>query len=83
MTTTVTSREFNQNSSRVKKAAEQGPVIVTDRGKPTLAVLKFEDYERLTQPRISIADALYMPGVDEIEFELPKRTPYKPRKIDW
>jgi prevent-host-death family protein len=83
MTTTVTSREFYQGRAKVKKAAEQGPVIVTDRGTPSFVVLKFEEYNRITQPRISVADALYMPGADEIEFEIPARTPYKPRKIDW
>ncbi len=78
MTTTVTSREFNQNRARVKSAAERGPVIVTDRGKPSLAVLRFEDYERLMKPRIRLADALYMPGADEVEFEIPARTDYAP-----
>ena len=28
--------------------AQQGPVIITERGKPSLAVLKIEDYYRLT-----------------------------------
>jgi hypothetical protein len=30
--TTISSREFNQDTSRAKKAALQGPVIITDRG---------------------------------------------------
>ncbi len=32
--TTMTSREFNQDTSRAKKAAARGPVFITDRGWP-------------------------------------------------
>jgi antitoxin (DNA-binding transcriptional repressor) of toxin-antitoxin stability system len=31
--TTVSSREFNQDTSKAKKAARRGPVIITDRGR--------------------------------------------------
>jgi hypothetical protein len=34
--TTLTSREFNQDASRAKKAAQQGPVFITDRGRPPM-----------------------------------------------
>lgn len=34
MITTLSSREFNQDTSRAKKAALIGPVFITDRGKP-------------------------------------------------
>jgi prevent-host-death family protein len=71
-TTTVSSREFNQDRAKVKKATESGPVIVTDRGKPVLVVLKYEEYERIKLPRRSIAEALYMPGAGEIEIEFPR-----------
>ena len=33
--TTLTSREFNQDTSRAKKAARSGPVVNTDRGNLT------------------------------------------------
>lgn len=32
MITTLSSREFNQDASRAKKAALNGPVFITDRG---------------------------------------------------
>ncbi|MGI8522452.1 MAG: type II toxin-antitoxin system Phd/YefM family antitoxin [Nocardioides sp.] len=43
----VTARTFNQSPSTVKAMAEDGPVFVTDRGKPTIVVLAVDDYERL------------------------------------
>lgn len=72
--TTLSSRELNQDVTRAKKAAQRGPVFITDRGKPAHVLLSFEDYQRLTRQRRNIADALAMPGVAEIEFEPPRVT---------
>ncbi|OUO94088.1 type II toxin-antitoxin system Phd/YefM family antitoxin [Cloacibacillus sp. An23] len=70
--TTVTSREFNQYAGEAKKAANNGPVFITDRGKPSHVLLSFEEYQRLTRSGRSIAEALAMPGVEDVEFEPPK-----------
>jgi prevent-host-death family protein len=83
MPTTLTSTEFHQDSAKVKRAVQSGPVIITDRGKPTLVLLTFEAYEKLQPKRSSVADALAMPEADDIELELPERTLYQHREIDW
>jgi prevent-host-death family protein len=70
--TTVSSREFNQDTSRAKKAASKGPVFITDRGKPAHVLLSIDDYRRITGGPRKIADALAMPGVAEIEFDPPR-----------
>lgn len=74
--TKLSSRELNQDIGRAKRAAKLGPVIITDRGKPAHVLLSFEEYERLTGPRRSLLEALYMPGMEDIEFDLdrPKST---------
>lgn len=41
--TTLSSREFNQDTSSAKKATRQGPVIITDRGRPAHVLLSIED----------------------------------------
>lgn len=66
---TIPSREFHQNLAGAKQAAEQGPVIVTDRGRPTFVLLRYEDYQRLAGQGGSIADALADPETDDVEFE--------------
>lgn len=71
-TITLSSREFNQNSSGAKKAAEKGPVIITDRGKPAHVLLSFEHYEKLSGKKKSIVELLSMPGMEDIEFDPPK-----------
>ena len=72
--TTLTSREFNQGASEAKRAAKNGPVFITDRGRPAHVLLSFEDYQRLINQRRNIADVLTMPGLADIEFEPPRVT---------
>ena len=70
--TTLSSREFNQAASEAKRAANNGPVFITDRGRPAHVLMTFEDYQRLTKQRRNIADALAMPGAADIELEPPR-----------
>jgi prevent-host-death family protein len=70
--TTLSSREFNQDSNRAKKAALHGPVFITDRGKPAHVLLSIDDYRKLAGHQASIADLLAMPGVEDIDFDPQK-----------
>jgi prevent-host-death family protein len=69
---TLSSRQFNQDASKAKKAAEAGPVIITDRGRPSHVLLTFEEYKRITGGQARIADLLAMPGVEDVELEIPR-----------
>jgi prevent-host-death family protein len=69
--TTFSSREFNQDASKAKKAAKVGPVIITDRGRPAHVLLTFDEYKRITGGRTKIADLLAMPGIEDIELDIP------------
>jgi PHD/YefM family antitoxin component YafN of YafNO toxin-antitoxin module len=70
--TTLSSREFNQDTGRAKVAARSGPVFITDRGRPGHVLLTFEDYQRLTG-QDSIIDLLGLPvGVEDAELETPR-----------
>jgi prevent-host-death family protein len=70
--TTVTSREFNQNVSRARKAASKGPVFITDRGRPAHVLLSIEEYRKITGKHESIVDLLSDPKAAEIDFEPPR-----------
>ena len=67
--TTLSSRRFNQDTSQAKKAAQRGPVVITDRGKPAHVLVTFEAYQRLTGARAKIADLLALPEADDVELE--------------
>jgi hypothetical protein len=71
--TTMTSREFNQDTGRAKIAAKSGPVFITDRDRPAHVLLTFEDYERLAGKHGSIIDLLGQPdGVAAVPYEPPQ-----------
>jgi prevent-host-death family protein len=69
--TKLSSREFNQDTSRAKRAAKRGPVFITDRGRPSHVLLTAEEYERITGGQKSIVDLLAMPQAADVEFEPP------------
>ena len=79
---TMTSREANQDFSRAKREARAGPVLTTERGRPSSVLLSYDEYRRLTRQRTNIVDLLAMPGQEEVEFEPPQRQKAAPRKID-
>ncbi|MCW5222777.1 type II toxin-antitoxin system Phd/YefM family antitoxin [Verminephrobacter aporrectodeae] len=67
--TTVSSRDFARDLATAKKATSAGPVFITDRGRPALALLRIEDYYRLAgeKPRtlLDAMDAIACPpGID-------------------
>jgi len=70
--TTLSSREFDQSTSRAKRAAKKGPVFITDRGQLSHVLLTAEEYQRLSQRERNVADLLAMPEAAEIHFEPPR-----------
>ena len=70
--TTVTSLEFSQDAGRAMDTAKSGPVVIADCGEPTHVLLSIEDYRRLAYQRRSLAEALFMPGLADIEFDPPR-----------
>jgi prevent-host-death family protein len=80
--TTLSSREFNQDTSRAKKAGKDGPVFITDRGRPVHVLLTIEDYQRLSSDHASIVEMLAMPENFPIDFEPPCLRGPTPRPVD-
>ncbi|MHB8286024.1 MAG: type II toxin-antitoxin system Phd/YefM family antitoxin [Caulobacteraceae bacterium] len=70
--TTLSSREFNRDTGRAKKAASEGLVFITDRGKPAYVLMSIETYQRSTGVGRSIIEAIGMPfGVEDIKIDFP------------
>jgi prevent-host-death family protein len=72
--TTISAREFNQNASAAKKAAEKGPVFITDRGRAAHVLLSIEEYQKITDKGKSILELLAMPEDQDFDFEPPRLT---------
>ncbi|APW36005.1 prevent-host-death protein [Rhodoferax koreense] len=72
---TFSSRNFTRDVGAAKRAAADGPVFITDRGRPAFALLKIEDYYQLAGHQeaslLDVMDAL--PGdAADFEFEAPR-----------
>lgn len=81
MATTISSREFNQDAAGAKRAAQAGPVFITDRGRPAHVLLSIEDYRRLSGEQRSIVDLLAMAAA--VELAIPaSRELAQPAELD-
>jgi prevent-host-death family protein len=76
--TTMSARDFNRDVSAAKRAADDAPVVITDRGRAAYVLLSAPTYEQLTD-KCSIVDWLQMR--DDTEFE-PARLTSLPRAAD-
>lgn len=56
----------------LKRAANSGPVFITDRGRPAHVLLSIEDFRRLTGDRMTLAEALAQPEAPDFEFKPPR-----------
>ncbi len=68
-------------SEVVDRALKQGAQIVTKRGKKTVVVLPFDEYERLTKQSGSLSEFLLASPLAGSEL-LVERDPSLPRNID-
>lgn len=75
MSQTFSSREVNQDFGKAKRAAEAGPVTITNRGRPAYVLMKHEDYARLTCPpeKKTLFDLIGQYGPEhDFDFDPPK-----------
>ncbi len=75
------SRQFNQDSSGAKKAANDGPVFITDRGNPSHVLTTIDTYIELTGGKSNIVELLAMDDVGDEEFE-PVKLPSIAKPVD-
>lgn len=71
---TFSSRDFARDVFAAKRAAVDGPVFITDRGRPAFALLTIEACHRLaghTEPTLlEVMDGI--PGGEGTEFDPPR-----------
>jgi prevent-host-death family protein len=88
---TISARQFHQDTAGAARAARKSPVIVTNRGRPSLVLLSFDEYSNLASPRPkkgakekTIVELLAMPEgtpAFDADFEFP-RLEFRPRTVD-
>jgi hypothetical protein len=83
--TTLSCREFYQGASRAAKAAQKGPVFVTNRGRLNYVLLSGTEYQKLTRKQENIVELLTMPEgtpAFDSDFEFP-RLEFRSRVVDF
>jgi hypothetical protein len=65
--TMLSSEKFNQDVGSAKRAADSGPVIITDADKPAYVLLRHDLYRRLFGP--TLREMVAQPEGDDIEFK--------------
>lgn len=80
-TRSFTSRQFNQDSSGAKKAAHDGPVFITDRGKASHVLITIDEYLKLTDGTTNMIDLLAMDESCIGELDPPK-IQIVPKQVD-
>jgi len=73
MALTISGRAFHQDAAGAKRAANQGPVFITDRGRSAHLLLSIEEYQRLVGAWRSIAEQLAFPGAEDVDLPLIRR----------
>lgn len=79
---TMSSQEFNRDSGKAKRAATDGPVVVTERGEPSHVLLTWADYLAAIGAGSSIGDLLGDPASADVDLPLPDRTPSTRQPVD-
>ena len=71
---TYSSRNFTRDVGAAKRAAQVGPVFITDRGRPAFALLKIEDYYQLAgqqeESLLDVMDAIACEPTDGLGGEM-------------
>lgn len=76
----MTGRQFNQASSEARRLADDGPVFITDRGRPAHVLMSYEHYQKLKGSERNLADLLALD--EDINLDLPDRSKELPREAD-
>ena len=79
----ISSREFAAEPLKVKQLAQDGPVVVTNRGRPELVILRYDRWRALVPNDVpeDLAEALADELAGGLELVVPKLE-LEPRPVD-
>ncbi len=83
MARSMTSREFNRDTAAAKRAAEEGPVVVTDRNRPAHVLLTWSDYRRLVDGAMTPMDVIASAETADVDLPLPPREMPRNPVLNW
>lgn len=69
---TISSRDLDRDLAGAKRMAEEGPVVVTDEGRPAFVLMTHDAFEAMGKRKLTLLDTLSDPRPEadfEFEFE--------------
>jgi prevent-host-death family protein len=79
----LTVTEVNQNFSRARNALEEGPVIITERGKPAFVLMTYDHFAARDGVRPLLLERIDVPGTEMIDLDPPRlATGFLPADVD-
>ena len=57
---------------KARRDALEGPVFITDRGRPAHVLLNINDYQKITGKKESIVELLALPNAEDHDFDPPR-----------
>ena len=79
----VSNRDFIRDVSAAKRAALDGPVFITEKGRPAYVFMKIDDYRMMVNGSHSLLDVMdNIPGGEGIDFDAPEMS-IAIQTVDW
>jgi PHD/YefM family antitoxin component YafN of YafNO toxin-antitoxin module len=70
---TISNRDFQQDVALAQRAAEAGPVVITDRGRPTWVLMRHDAWRRLVGERNNIRQLLAQAdAAEDVDIDPPR-----------
>lgn len=69
MGATLTTREINGDIARAKRAAEDGPVFITEHGRPSHVLLTYASWQELSKGAPTLLDQLGNDAAAAVRFQ--------------
>lgn len=83
MTVHLTSREFNHDLARAKRAAREAPVVISDRGKPDLVLMSVQEYRRLSDRPDGFLERIGCRDMADVDFQEDRHPNSSLRSVDF
>ncbi|MGU3495409.1 type II toxin-antitoxin system prevent-host-death family antitoxin [Xanthobacteraceae bacterium A53D] len=69
MPATLTRRQINGDIARAKRAAQDGPVFITEHGRPSHVLITYESWQTLTREQPTLLDLIGNDAAAAVPFE--------------
>ena len=79
----MTSADFNQNPSKAKKAANEGPLVIAENGEASYVLVRYDDFKDHWRKSKSLYDALNDKGSKFDDDFTPDRVSFEGRDVEF